>query len=98
MLSNGLMDNESQTPTEGFCPRCKVAVTKDVRRCPQCGERISRTSKAPIYIGVVGLLALLFAGLLMIKTIKDSDKGAGGDGQTVSRPAAQPDKVPPLNR
>jgi len=92
------MVNSPQPPAEGFCPRCKVAVTKDVRRCPECGERISRNSNAPLYIGVVGLLALLFAGLLMVKTIKDSDRGADAGSQTVSRPAAHPDKVPPLNR
>jgi hypothetical protein len=92
------MDNAMQARTGDICPRCKVAIKRNAQRCLNCGERVGNNT--PIYVmGVAGLLALVFVGWMMVQTIKDSDKNANADGrQTVSSPAATPDKTPPLNK
>jgi hypothetical protein len=48
-------------------------------------------------MGVVGLLALVFVGWLMMQTINDSDSNAGVGSQTVHS-APKPDKQPPLDK
>ena len=86
--------------SEDVCPRCKLAIKVDARRCTHCGEHLSATSKFPLYVGIVGLLALLFVAFIMIKTIRRSDLNADtppADDQQISQPA-QPDKPLPLNK
>jgi hypothetical protein len=88
------------TRGEEVCPRCKLAIRVDARRCTHCGEHLSATSRFPLYVGIVGLLALLFVAFIMVKTIRRSDLNAEapttGD-QQISQPA-QPDKPLPLNK
>jgi hypothetical protein len=91
------MDKLAPPRAESVCPRCRVVIKRETRQCPHCGERIS-TSKAPIYMGIVGLLALLFVGFLMLQTIKDSDLNTPNDDQTVEQQATPPDRTPPLNK
>jgi len=90
------MATVGQSRGEEICPRCRLGIKKDVRRCPHCGERLSATSKLPIYVGIIGLLALLFVAYLMIQTIEQSDQNADDD-QTAQQPAT-PDKPPPSNK
>jgi hypothetical protein len=85
---------------EDVWPRCELAIKVDALRCTHCGERLSATSKFPLYVGLVGLLALLFVAFMMVKTIRRSDLNADAplpSDQQVSQPA-QPDKPLPLNK
>ena len=94
------LETPIRSRSEDVCPRCKLSIKVDARRCTHCGERLSATSKFPLYVGVIGLLALLFVAYIMIKTIRRSDLNAdapASDGQQISQPA-QPDKPLPLNK
>jgi hypothetical protein len=94
------LETPVRSRAEDVCPRCKLAIKVDALRCPHCGEHLSATSKFPLYVGVIGLLALLFVAFMMVKTIRRSDLNAdtpaAGD-QEISQPA-QPDKPLPLNK
>jgi hypothetical protein len=93
------LETPIRTRSEDVCPRCKLEIKVDARRCLHCGEHLSATSKFPLYVGIVGLLALLFVAFIMVKTIRQSDLNAdtpSGD-QQISQPA-QPDKPLPLNK
>jgi hypothetical protein len=90
------MDQASESRGKEFCARCKVAIDRNARRCPHCKERVRGSGKAPIYsMGVAGLLALIFVGWLMVRTI---DTSAGDQPRTVQQPAPTPDRQPPLNK
>src|ERR1700691_4208521 len=94
------LETPNWTRAEDVCPRCKLAIKVDARCCTHCGERLSATSRFPLYVGIIGLLALLFVAFIMIKTIRRSDLNADTpltDGQQTSQPA-QPDKPLPLNK
>jgi hypothetical protein len=94
------LETPNWTRAEEVCPRCKLAIKVDARRCTHCGEHLSATSRFPLYVGIIGLLALLFVAFIMIKTIRRSDQNADApspDDQQTSQPA-QPDKPLPLNK
>ena len=94
------LETPNWTRAEEVCPRCKLAIKVDARRCTHCGEHLSATSKFPLYVGIIGLLALLFVAFIMIKTIRRYDMNAdtpATDDQQISQPA-QPDKPLPLNK
>ncbi len=55
------------------CGRCGLTVRIDVRVCPRCGGRIANTRWIPLAIGGVGLLAIAFVVLLMLKSAQDWD-------------------------
>jgi hypothetical protein len=94
------LETPNWTRAENVCPRCKLAIKVDARRCTHCGEHLSATSRFPLYVGIIGLLALLFVAYIMVKTIRRSDMNADtppADDQQISQPA-QPDKPLPLNK
>jgi hypothetical protein len=94
------LETPIRSRAEDVCPRCMLAIKVDARRCPHCAEHLSATSKFPLYVGIVGLLALIFVAFIMIKTIRQSDLNADTpptDDQQNSQPA-QPDKPLPLNK
>jgi hypothetical protein len=70
------LETPNWTRAEDVCPRCKLAIKVDSRRCRHCGEHLSATSRFPLYVGIIGLLALLFVAFIMIKTIRQSDMNA----------------------
>jgi hypothetical protein len=94
------LETPNWSRADDICPRCKQAIKVDARRCRHCGERLSATSKFPLYVGIVGLLALLFVAFIMIKTIRRSDLNAEAppaDDQQISQPAPS-EKPLPLNK
>jgi hypothetical protein len=81
------------------CPRCKQPVPPNASVCFHCGDRLVSTQRIPLYIGIVGVLALIFVAVIMMRVAQKNDfadKPAAGDTEH-SAPAA-PDKQPPLNR
>ena len=56
------------------CPRCLQSVPEKSARCPGCGQPIQTSSRTlRLVIGVVGLIALIFAIALMYQTVRDED-------------------------
>jgi hypothetical protein len=91
------LETPNWTRAENVCPRCKLAIQVDARRCTHCGEHLSATSRFPLYVGIIGLLALLFVAFIMIKTIRRSDLDTDTP-PTGNRQMSQPDKPLPLNK
>jgi hypothetical protein len=94
------MNTRLGSRAQDVCPRCRLAIKLDSKRCAHCGERLIATSKYPLYVGIIGLLALLFVAFIMVKSIRREDLNTDtppGGGPHVSQPAA-PDKPPPLNK
>lgn len=85
-----------QSRGEEVCPRCRLAIKVDALRCPHCGERLSATSKFPLYVGIVGVLVLVFVAAIMLKTIRQADLNSADPA--ASQQSSQPDKIPPLNK
>jgi len=65
--------------------------------CPNCGERHSSTRRVPIIIGILGLLALVFVAIIMVKVIQNSDIDSAPPDQTDESAPQQPDRPPPFN-
>jgi hypothetical protein len=83
------------------CPRCRLDIVLNARRCPHCGEHLVAANRFAIYIGIVGVLALMFMGLVMLQGIHREDQDAAPAFDSDDRPAADagtPDKPPPLNK
>jgi NMD protein affecting ribosome stability and mRNA decay len=83
------------------CSRCHVEIPLNVKRCPHCGERRIPSNRIAIYVGVAGVLALLFATLIMLHGIRRADFEAAPAYDSYDKPAANsggPDKPPPLNK
>ena len=80
-----------------ICHRCLQPVQERAARCPHCGVRLQRVWYIPILLGIGGLLALVFVGVLMIKAISDNDiESAPPQGHGQEQPA--PGTPPPLDR
>jgi len=95
------MGNPIASRAGDICPRCHMAVASDSQDCPNCGERGNSTRRFPIYIGIVGLLALMFVAFVMVRAIRREDAAAARivNRQDAPSPgASQPDKPPPLNK
>src|SRR5450631_137491 len=56
-----------------FCPRCLQPVPSKVDRCPGCGQPIASRRFLPLSIGVAGLLALVFAVLVIYQMVSNED-------------------------
>ena len=57
------------------CPRCLQPVPPKAARCPGCRQPIHSLRLLPFAIGVAGLLALVFAVILMYRMV--SSEGCG---------------------
>ena len=59
---------------KGKCPRCLQLLPGKVARCPNCGQPATTSSRRLRFaIGIVGLLALLFAIAIMYRTVYEED-------------------------
>lgn len=56
-----------------ICPRCRASFQVGAQRCPECGERIASTRRVSLYLGIVGILALLFVILIMVIAIRQEE-------------------------
>jgi hypothetical protein len=59
--------------TDDRCPRCLQPVPHKAPRCPGCGQPIRTMRMLPFAIGAAGLLALVFAVLLMYRVASNED-------------------------
>ena len=68
-----------------YCPECKKKFKKYRRRCPVCGGLCRRSdNRAILLIVAVGVLFLLFAGLIILLCNPDSPNGQTGGESTAS--------------
>lgn len=93
----------AQTHPRSICPRCRVNVPLSSKRCPECGERLIQTHNVPIYVGIAGVVTLLFIILLSVVVIRHEDEAAqpaiDPDAAPISAPVGStPEKPPPLNK
>jgi predicted nucleic acid-binding Zn ribbon protein len=92
------MENAAERPSGEVCHRCLQPIAPNAQTCPNCGERHSPRNRLPIFIGILGLLALVFIAVIMFKTIQNSDADSAPPDQTDEQSAPQtPDRPPPLN-
>ena len=91
------MEESAERPSGEVCHRCLQPIAPSARRCPQCGERHSPANRIPIFIGVLGLLALVFVAIIMFKVIRNSDIDSAPADQTEQSAPKQPEKPPPFN-
>ena len=76
----------------GQCPRCLQPVPASLLRCPRCGNQVpTGLRKISLYIGVIGLLALVFVIGLMVVVIRDEEFM-----NTPAESAEPADQSPPL--
>ena len=54
-------------PKAERCPRCVLVLPPKASRCPYCGQPIHSMRFLPFVIGIAGLMALVFAALVMYK-------------------------------
>jgi hypothetical protein len=90
------MEKIAGQPSGEICHRCLQPIAPRARVCRNCGERHSPNS-LPIFIGVLGLLALVFVGLIMVKVMRNPDSDSAPPGQTEQSAPQQPDQPPPFN-
>ena len=83
-----------------ICPRCLLKVALGAKSCPSCGMRLVATHRIPIYVGIVGVLMLIFVSLVMIMTIRREDAEARSSADVDDAPSTNsgPSKPPPLNK
>jgi uncharacterized paraquat-inducible protein A len=84
-----------------ICPRCRLAIMKNAARCPHCGERLTSHKRVPLYVGIVGVIALLFVAMVMLQSIIRADRERAPTvtlDDAPSSDAGKPDKPPPLNK
>ena len=56
------------------CPRCLQPLPVKASRCPGCGQPIHSSLRfVPIAIGIAGLLALVFAMVVMYQVVANED-------------------------
>jgi hypothetical protein len=75
-----------------------LAIKRDALRCPHCGERLSATSRFPLYAGIVGLLVLVFVAVVMFTTIHRSELNSDEPADTQTAQPVKPDRPPPFNK
>jgi DNA-directed RNA polymerase subunit RPC12/RpoP len=91
------MEKAAAQPSGEVCHRCLQPVAQSARRCPHCGERRSSTRRLPILIEVLGLLALVFVAIIMVKAIRNSHVDPTPADETEQSAPQPPDKPPPFN-
>ena len=92
------MENATGQPLAEVCHRCLQPIAANARRCPNCGEPHSSTNRLTIFIGVLGLLALVFVAVIMLRMARNSDIDSAPPNQTEQGAQQQPDSPPPLNQ
>ena len=88
------MEKAAGRPSGEVCHRCLQPIAPSAKRCTNCGERHSPANRLPILMGILGLLALVFVGLVMLRVIQNSDADSAPPVQTEQ---SAPDMPPPLN-
>jgi hypothetical protein len=91
---------------DDLCERCMQPVPRSHARCPHCGIPRLRARRYTIWLGIAGLVALVFVVLMMVKAIHDADIAAvlpqaqAADTLQSGGPetSSQPDKPSPSNR
>jgi uncharacterized paraquat-inducible protein A len=92
------MEKAAARPSNEICHRCLQPIAPSARRCPNCGERLSSSNRVPIFLGILGLLALVFVAIVMVQVIQNSDIDSAPSGKTEQSAPQQPDRPPPLNQ
>ena len=90
------MEEAAVPPVGEVCHRCLQPVAASAQRCPHCGERRS-TRRLPILIQILGLLALVFVAIVVVKAIRDSHVDPAPADETEQTPKT-PEKPPPFNQ
>jgi len=84
------------------CVRCLQPVPHDARTCPNCGMPRTRTRRFTLSLGLIGLVALIFVVVVMVKAMHDADMRARQQPATdddIDSTAPPPNvKLPPLNQ
>jgi hypothetical protein len=91
------MENAAGQPVGEICHRCLQPIAANARRCPNCGEPHSPTNRVAIFIGVLGLLALVFVAVIMLRMARNSDIDSAPPAQTNQSAPQQPGSSPPFN-
>ena len=64
---------------DNHCPRCLQAMPPKSARCPGCGQPIQNSSRVlRLAIAIAGLIALIFAVVLVYQTVRDEDAAKAG--------------------
>ena len=92
------MEKAAERPSGEICHRCLKPIALSARRCPNCGERLSPANRIPIFLGILGLLALIFVAIVMVKVSRSSDIRSAPPDQTEQGAQQQPNSPPPLNQ
>jgi hypothetical protein len=92
------MEKTAQEQSGEICHRCLQPIAPSAQTCPNCGERHSPRNRVPILIGILGLLALVFVAIVMIKVIQNSDIDTAPPDDTEQSAPPSPDRPPPLNQ
>ena len=90
------MEEAAVPPVGEVCHRCLQPVAASAQRCPHCGERRS-TRRLPILIQILGVLALVFVAIVVVKAIRDSHVDPVPADETEQSAPQPPDKAPPFN-
>jgi hypothetical protein len=81
------MEKVAGQPPGEICHRCLQPIARSARRCRNCGERQSPANRVPIFFGILGLLALVFVAVIMLRVVRNSDID--------SRPPDRPEQSAP---
>ena len=74
------------------CPRCLQPVPPKASRCPGCGQPIHTLRLLPLAIGAAGLLALVFALLVMFRMMRNITNRANTSARRPTAPRANGSK------
>jgi len=91
------MENAAGQPSGEVCHRCLQPIAPSARACRNCGERHSPANRIPIFVGILGLLALVLVGIAVFKLMGSSDSGAAPSNQTEQSAPQKLDRPPPFN-
>jgi ribosomal protein L32 len=92
------MEKAVERQSGEVCHRCLQPVAPSAQRCPNCGERHARTHHLPLLIGILGVLALIFVAIIMVKVIQNTDLESTPSDDTEQSTPQQPEKPPPFNQ
>jgi hypothetical protein len=91
------MENATGQPLGEICHRCLQPIAANARRCPKCGEPHSSTNRLAIFIGALGLLALVFVAVIMLRMARNSDIDSAPPAQTDQSAPQQSGSSAPFN-
>ena len=76
------MEEAAERRSGEICHRCLQPIAPNAQRCRNCGERHSPANRIPIFLGVLGLLALAFVAMVMLKVLRNADIDSAPPAQT----------------